>query len=196
MTKFFRYTADGAESWEYINRDPSISYVYNAVLNEAVEETEDGQVFAINWDLECRSNDGSCVDRPLHTVNWRIDQSRGVFLAGLVPEGGAPLDYSPDVQLTLQNMDPGDSVATTTGGFTFESTFVGFVDCPVRWNGTEDWGDDCVQIDLTDGDADPSTNRGLVGSYYAIVGFDLIAWQGEEDGDIWELSDYVCEGEC
>jgi hypothetical protein len=192
MARFFDYEVDGAESWVYVNRDPAIGATYTARLDEQAPEDD---VVSVDWAIICPTS-AACVTHSLYTVQWRVDSARGVFLAGLLPAGAERLDDSLDVQLASQRMDPGDSVVTATGGFTFESTFVGFVGCPVVWSRSEDWGDDCIRLDLTDGDADPATNRGLVGSYYAIVGYDLVAWQGEEDADVWELSDYSCAGGC
>ena len=38
------------------------------------------------------------------------------------------------------------------------------------------------------------TNEGLVGDYWAILGFNLIAFQGDTDSDVWELSNWTCTG--
>ncbi len=196
MTDYFIYSSSAIQTWEFINRDPSITYQLIANQSEAVEETPDGQIFSVAWNLHCVSADPECVDRTLKTVKWRVEQSRGVFLPGIVPAQGLPIDFAPEVQLALGEMDPGEFVVSNSGGFTFTATFDGFADCPVSWTGTSDWGDDCIQITLDDGDTNPATNPEIVGTYWAIVGFDVVAWQGEEDLDVWQLSKYECVGDC
>ena len=57
MTDFFVYKSEGAESWEFINRDPLISYKLVAVLSDIVEETPDGQVFAVMNELDCLNDE-------------------------------------------------------------------------------------------------------------------------------------------
>jgi hypothetical protein len=199
VTPDFQFRSDAIGHWEYINLDESVSYKLYADQNEGVESSPTGQIFAVNWTKECVAEDPYCIDGVGKTVKWEVDLGKGVFITGkqdAADENGniAPeVDYAPPIQLASGDMEPGDTISTVTNGFTFTSTYQGYDTCPVRWS-TANWGDECVKLSLSDGDVDPVTNEGLVGDYWAILGFNLVAFQGDTDDDIWELNDYKCAG--
>lgn len=195
LTQFFTFEMGDVETWEFINSDASLTYQIVAELSDAVEDTPEGQVFAVVWSRVCLSNlDPTCVSEALYTVKWRVDPGDAAYITAVVPAGSMPLPFSPPLKVVSSEMVPGDTITTVTSGYTFTSTYEGFATCPTFM--TTSWEDQCIQYTVTDGDQDLETNAGITGTFWVIPAFDFVGFQGETDNQVWEISYYDCEGEC
>jgi hypothetical protein len=193
ITQFFPFDGDAVQHWEFINRDSAVSYKLVADQSPVIEESPDGQIYAVDWTIECVSADPYCVPGLTKTVKWRVTESRGVFLHGVSDGLGNTTNFTPPIQLAEAEMNTDDTVQTVTNGATFTATYLGYETCPVRW--AVDWGDDCIHINLDDGDGNPDTNGLVTGDYWAIIGFNVVAVQSQSDSDVWELSTFDCVGD-
>jgi hypothetical protein len=191
LADFFTFATGADETWEFASSDPSVPYGLHASLAGS-SETPEGPALSIRWTRVCLSDRTGCQDGDSHLVQWRVTPHDGVFVAALQPPGGALVDFTPDVQVALDEMDPGDTVETVSIGYTFASTFVGYAGCPGFRS--EDWDDDCIELHLSDGDDDPWTNAGLTGTYLMIPRFDFVGYQADNEAAMWGLAAYACTG--
>jgi hypothetical protein len=156
------------------------------------------------WTLENPAGDSLTVEADGTTLSWsRADvysvawdvTNDGVFVTSWTAPDGSRERFDPPIHVALALATTGDCIATSSGGFDFTAIFLGYDTCPVVMD--VDWGDDCTAFTLDDGDGDPATHAGLVGTYWTIPRFDLVGWQGETDGEPWGLAGYACTGpEC
>lgn len=182
---------DGIRVSEFLSEDPLIGYKLVGTMSDVVQETPDGRVYTINTVVDCVASDCGQPDGvTVRSVQWRSSISDGVFIHGYGNAQGTLTQFDPPVQLGEREMNSGDSVETITGGFTFTATFEGYDECPVRWQ--VDWGRTCGKFTLDDGDGIDETNAEIVGTYWAIVQYNVVATQLVGDTSIWELSSWDC----
>jgi hypothetical protein len=103
----------------------------------------------------------------LYRMEWSSESSGGVQVWSYVDSrespDGAVLLFDPPLAVADASMEVGDQVKTTTGGYSFTSSFEGNVDCPNHWV-TDAW--ECVHILLEDGDGDSNTGPAFAGDWY------------------------------
>ncbi len=194
---------DGIRTWEFVNTDEELSYSMIATMREQdpeAKEPKDGVPrYTIDYAKHCRGADPDCYEGEImRTITWSSDLTEGVRIHDYEDTNGL-IEFGTAIQLAPSEMERDDVEETKTDGYTWTSTLIGAENCPVRMN--VDW-EDCMHLVLDDGDGDDTTNTGLVGDYWAIAGFNVVAilltadiTTGPEDEEWgqWELTDHECE---
>lgn len=197
------FPMDGKRSWEYANA--AYTFGLDVEMSETAEASGDG--------AEIRAFDHyhSVTGDLLMSVKWSSDSVNGVRIWGFevyeVTAGGGgdsgdsdsgdsgavvemptwtPQAYTfdPPILVASREESPGDEETTSTGGFTFVSTFTAVEPCENTWVGGENtW--DCLRIEITEsGGADLR----ILGTYWMAPRYGLSWWQMNGDSDKWVLS--------
>jgi len=201
MYEYFPF--DGIRTWEFISTDEDLPHTMVATMREPdpdAKAPKDGiNLYTIDYSKHCRGADGSCIEGDLiRTITWSSDLEDGVRIHDYEDATTGLIEFNPPILIAPEKMERDETAVTDTGGFTWTSTLIATETCPVHMN--VDWTD-CIHFSLDDGDGDINTNPGLVGDYWAIVGYNVVAVElaaevsmvdGEEVGQ-WQLSDHDCE---
>lgn len=189
MDDFFPF--DGERTWTFRSEDETVVNTVVATLNPTAENPETGLfVYAMDYTLGCRADaeEGTCTAGDpfrISQIRWSADQSRGTLIHSFT-EDGTTTNFSPPLVITEDQGVPDEQWVTETDQGTFTSTFDQIGDCPVMMD--VDW-DECVRI-LVDDDGDPATpgTHPMHGVWYAVAGFNVIAFQLNDDAALWQLS--------
>ncbi len=183
---------DGAPTWEFMNANQSVSYKLIGILDQT--RNDDDEIFTIRYTKMCMAVDASCVDGELvRAISWSNDPVEGVAIHS-VNNSGVQTEFDPPLALAASEMYYDDTMITETAGFTWTSTLVTSEECPVAITGGIDA--DCLRISLSDGGMG-ETNAGLVGEYWAVAGYGVVAMDVAADQGRWELVDYdECSDDC
>lgn len=190
---YLMFPFDGVRTWEFVSTDPEISYALVAKMRSTEPDVhEDGHnLYPVDYFSECRQNDPDCVDGLIRTIVWANDEVDGTFIYAWT-EGSNTLTFDPPLMIADTEMRRDDVLTTETGGATWTSRLDALESCPVRLN--VDW--QCAKMVLDDGDDNPATGSGLTGTYWATVGYNVVAIAPEGGEDVWELSKQYCEEDC
>lgn len=133
-----------------------------------------------------------------YAVFWSADSSKGIMIHGYQnADASEVVEFDTPVVFGPRQMLPDEVVTTSTNGYTFTSTLAAIEGCATYW--AEGWGDEnCLRLELDDGDGDPATNGEITGTYwlvpeYGIALMQLGAYTGTWSMVDWEWSDQ--EGE-
>jgi len=173
---------DGSQrEWEYDSFDETIDWTL-LVEKQGTAQLSGASVVALE-----HSNDDTA---DLYwEVKWSSDSSNGVQIHGFtnIYGGGDEVVFTPPIQFADKQMKPDDTITTDTGGYTWTSTFQGVEGCETYW--VPGWAEEeCLVLNLDDGDGMPETNSIIVGSYWLVPRYgpawmDLDAYEG-----VWNLS--------
>jgi hypothetical protein len=201
MYEFFPF--DGLRTWEFISTNEELAYSLVAIMQEAdpeAKEPKDGiSRYTVDYTKHCRGADATCFEgEVIRTITWSSDIQEGVRIHDYEDPSSGLIEFEPPILIAPEKMERDEEAVTDTGGFTWTSTLLGTESCPVKMN--VDWTD-CVHFSLDDGDGDDSTNPGLVGEYWAIVGYNVVTVQlnsdmvivDDEEVGQWQLSSHNCE---
>ncbi len=181
---------DGTRTWEFINADPNVSY--KLVVTQLAETTlVDGRnVYSIEHAAECVAADEACVEGAiLRTVRWSSSGTDGVFIHGVLV-GAVDAVFDPGITVAGEKMlvdgEPLET-ATSDGDWTSDLTLKEV--CPVVLQG--DW-ESCSVFEVDDQESS-SAHADIAGTYWANVGYNVVAFDlTDDDVDRWELSSVVC----
>jgi hypothetical protein len=182
-----QFPLDGDRNWTYQSDDETVTYEM-LVEKEDPPSTSDGyEVYTFAY---YNDTDGTL----LHEVDWSSDSINGVAIHGYRDYEGSGGDdtggleandsqvFDPPIIFADDDMAPGASVTTTTGGWTFTSTLEVSEPCPNPW--VEDWND-CLKMVLED-----DGSGSLVSGNYWLVPRYGVAWMRRTvDADTWKLRD-------
>jgi hypothetical protein len=191
MNEFFPF--DGPRTWKFINEDDKIPYLLVGKLNEEYETTNGGdtRIFEIEFSKDCFRDDADCVEEEyVRTWWWSYDGTNGTLLHGNKLKGESEDLFDPPVSITSPNMKKDEFVETETAGGAWTSTFVNVEECPVQWE--VNW-DDCVLLDVDDGDGDPSTGNPASGTFWAVKDYNIVAFDVPGEPGRWELLKHLQE---
>ena len=187
MTEVFHST--GTPTWEFLNANPAVSY---KLIGTLAQDRGDENVYTVKYAKMCMAVDDSCNDGELvRAISWSNDAVDGVLVHEL-NDGGVETTFDPPLAMATPEMFLSDQVVTQTAGMIWTSTLVSSEECPVLITGGIT--DSCLRISLTDGGAG-ATNSGLVGEYWAVAGYGIVAMDVASDEGRWELLDYECDAE-
>ena len=201
MYEFFPF--DGIRTWEFISTNEDLPHTMVATMREIdpdAKEPKDGITrYTVDYSKHCRGASADCVEGELiRTITWSSDLEEGVRVHDYEDPISGPVEFQPPILIAPEKMERDDTAVTETGGFTWTTTLIATEMCPVHMN--VDWPD-CIHFSLDDGDGDDTTNAGLVGEYWAIVGYNVVAVQllaeltVVDDVEVgqWQLSGHDCE---
>lgn len=184
MDQYFVFDEDPNDrTWTFVSLDNQIPYLLVGDLVDEFEEVNDGQtrVREINYKRDCLGADPSCVDNSHdRKLFLSFDQVNGALFHGYEFDGEDEVRFENPIKIVEAYVNQDDVNTTVTDGVTVSSSFVGFEECPNQWN--VDWPD-CSHFTLeADGGAIP-----LLGDWWINVGFNIVAFDIDADGDRWEL---------
>lgn len=198
------FPLDGKRQWRYSNS----AYDYNLEV-EMLDETEvvnDLIVHTFEYYSEANGN-------LLWDMRFSSDTINGIQVYGYTvysedggggdtgdtggqdsgDTGGAKgpeesMTFDPPVMLAEDQMVPGDTVTTESGGVNFVSTFHYQVECPNDWiSGENTWK--CLYVTVDDGDGDDLTGPKVAGSYWIAPRYGMSWFQQSGDTDKWVLGE-------
>ncbi len=187
---------DGTRTWEYINDDTELSWTMVGTMTSSEPENEnDFSVYTVEYTKHCVGADDTCVEGELvRSIRWSSDAVSGVHIHTWA-EGESTLQLDPPIRLAASEGEIKDTQLTHSAGFNWTTTFEAFEECPVRM--TVDWPN-CGRFHIDDGDGDPLTGLGLVGSYWAVRGAGITGLELSGDLPRWQLlkNDCLPEEDC
>lgn len=172
MTGFFEFQENLGYQWQFASDDTSLDYRMVSEIEDYL--IVDGKThYTMVYRKDCiNPNNVECPqDEVIRTLTMSSDFS-GVLVYGVDDQ-----TFDPPIVLSEQFMKVGDSV--TTGAYTSSMPDIG--ECPVR---LPNWTN-CAQFDVTGGDT------ALVGTYWAIQNFNIVAIEWADQPGRWELSNHV-----
>jgi hypothetical protein len=189
MDDFFPF--DGERTWEYVNDDPTIAYHVKAALDSEPQVLEGNaqRAYTINYTIECFAADPSCVEGDpfrVRALTISSDLSFGTMIHSVdMTETGIEA-FDPTVALTGPKGKVTDVWETDSGGVSWVSTFTMLTDCEVPY--TDEWTN-CITLDVDDdGDsATPPSAHPLHGTWIAVPGYNVVAFQWRDDPMPWRL---------
>lgn len=176
---------DGDRRAEYVNENLDWSLIVEKTMTTSGEDGVD--IVTMEW---TRGDTGEV----LGSVLWSSAHDEGVYIHGYSVGAEAPTTFDTPVAFTDEDgvMQPGDSVQTTTNGYTFTSTFIRTADCPTAW--TEDWSG-CPHFRLDDGDDDDLSGPIFAGDYWLEEPYGPAWMLLTGYTEIWNLADYEWSGD-
>lgn len=175
------FPMEGGREATYVNGDKAIDWL---LVMEKVNPTETvDQLELVTF--EYYRDD---TYELLGSVTWS-NRSGEVLIHRWSGAGGTSETFDTPVAVTPSSgyMKAGESVTTETNGRTFTSTFVDVQDCPVQWG--LDW-EDCVHLEIDDGDGDPMAGPIFAGEYWLVTRY-MFAWMLTTGyTEKWNLANY------
>ena len=198
------FPLDGQREWRYSNS----AYDYNLEVELSDETTVAGDLIVHKFEYYSEANGNLLWD-----MSFSSDTINGVQVHGYTvhsedggggdtgdtggddtdDSGGAEgpeevVQFSPPLILAEDQMVPGDSVVTETGGINFVATFHHQVDCPNDWmSGANTWK--CLYVTVDDGDGDDLTGSKAAGGYWIAPRYGMSWFQQTGDTDKWVLGE-------
>jgi len=171
--------------WEFMNENPAVSY---KLIGTLAVDRADADVYTVKYAKHCMANDASCETGELvRAISWSNDALNGVLIHE-INDAGVETVFEPPLALAASEMYNADFMVTETAGYTWTSTLVASETCPVDITGGI--GEDCLRISLSDGGMG-ATNPALVGEYWAVSGYGIVAMDVASDEGRWKLLDYT-----
>lgn len=197
------FPMDGkTRTWRYSNS----AYQYNLDV-EMVGETEviGGQTVhtfeyysAANGNLLWDTKYSADTINGVHIYSYTVYSEDGGGQDTGTDDTGNPggpeesMTFDPPLQLAEDQMVPGASVVTDTGGLTWTATLQGQVECPNDWvSGERTWK--CLYVTLDDGDGDDLTGPKVAGHYWLAPRYGMSWFQQSGDTDKWVLGEAYWE---
>jgi hypothetical protein len=178
------FPMDGQRTAVYVNEDTGITENLEVSKIEPTESIDGREVVTFEHSLSGASLTVKGA------VKWASAPGEGIKIYGFRdgPDGDFTMFDTP-VLVTSENdtENPGESVTTTTNGYTFTSTFIDFEDCPVQWG--LDWTG-CMHLKIDDGDGDDTTGPIFAGEYWLVTRYGPAWMKLTGDGQKWNLADY------
>lgn len=180
MRNFFPF--DGVRTWEFTSTDTTLRHHLVASMGAETEMTADGVLtHEIRYDLVCVDpGDETCAGSWVRSLVWSATASDGVMIHALHTDS-VDLAFEPPIALADGSMLAGETV-TSGPGDAWTATFVGVEACPVLW--TTEW-DTCARLRL-EGSGEGADE--LVGEYWAVTSFNVVAMELGSDSGQWQLS--------
>jgi hypothetical protein len=214
------YTYVGYQMWDHVPLDADRTWTYandgDAGFELAVHKAESPAIQA-DQDIFIFEHTNAETGDLLMEVQWSSDSLYGVLIHGYTtyvsapagpgttdsgtpdtgetgdpPTVGETVVYDPPVQFAGERMAPGDSEETVTGGYTFTSSFPYTEACPNHW--TQDWNE-CLKIELDDGDGDDTTGSLIAGEYWLVTRYGIAWFEPTGAPDKWVLKKHACTKE-
>jgi hypothetical protein len=177
------FPMDGERTAVYVSDDGATTDTLEVTKLEPTEAMDGREVVT----FEHAFSDGTVKG----AVKWASSAGEGIRIYGYRdgPDGDFTMFDTP-VLVTSQNdaENLGDSVRTTTDGYTFTSTLLGFENCPVPWGGL-DWTG-CMHLKIDDGDGDDTTGPLFAGEYWLVTRYGPAWMKLTGDREKWKLADY------
>lgn len=184
VSDFFPF--DGERNAVYLNDDESVDWELR------VEKIDESVVSGRTVVTMTYSQETDTALTELYAVKWSTLDGDSTLIHAYSEAGGAFTEYDPPISVTSGSgwMRVGDAVSTETGGYSFTSTFVEVVDCPVKMG--LDW-QDCSHFELDDGDGDPNAGPLFAGEYWQVTSYGTAWMLLTGYTDKWNLLDYDWE---
>jgi hypothetical protein len=188
MSEFFPFDGD-VRTWQFVNESEDVSNKINAeVLYEEATGKPGQRVYPVVYFSECPSNDPGCTDgEEFFRIHWRSSDSEGVFIHGYSVAGGELVEFKPPLQVADSDGKVGDLVETKTGGANWTSEFTAIESCPVQM--LVDW-ESCSRFRI---ETDGADGYPLQGDWWAIVQYNVVAFQLDGDVGMWQLKQSKCD---
>ena len=172
--------ADGQRSWTFTS--PGLPYDLEATLDPLPAETAP---YTVQLAMRCVEPTG-CADGPyrIESWSWSSDDSSGTHLHGYTRPNGDPVTFDPPIAVFDEYGTFSDAPLATpeVDGTVWTSTIIDLPgECPQHWS--SEWGVNCVHFRLEDGGA----GSPLAGDYWAIKGWNIIAFLLTGETQRWEL---------
>ncbi len=174
-----QFPLDGTREYQYLSDDESIETPIR--VEKASTPTATGTYDIYTFETY---NDES--GDLLNIVDWSSDSVYGILIHGFTDYANSedPVVFDPPLIFADDEMAPSDFVVTQTGGMTFTSTFVGVEPCPnyyvAEWN-------ECLRMELDDGDGDANAGSMLAGTYWLVPRYGIAWFQQTGDAEPWVL---------
>jgi hypothetical protein len=123
------------------------------------------------------------------SVDWSSHPVSGVQIHSYSNiHDGTEVVFDPPVLFAEKRAVPGDQFVTQSGGFTWTATFQGVDGCGTYWvPGWED--EECLVVNLDDGDGTDVTNGVIVGTYWLVPRYGAAWLELDAYGTLWSLAD-------
>lgn len=180
------FPLDGVREATYVNEDEAVTWQMSVEKSDLIEQgPDDEEIITFDyWEVEgdllasikfsARSSDAIKI----HAWSEGADGEYTTF--------DTPLLLTPDDGY----MNRGEAVVTETNGYTFTSTFVETVNCPVMW-GPQDWT--CVHLTIDDGDGDDTAGPFFAGDWWLVTLYGPAWMQLTGDTGKWNLASFKDE---
>lgn len=178
------FPMDGDRQATYVSEDETVTASLNVEKIEPSETIDDLEVVTFEYSL---SGDSLTI---VGAVKWSAAAGHGIKIHAWSegPAGEFTVFDSPILVTNERDYaNVGEVVTTTTNGYTFTSTFVGFQDCPVQWG--LDW-EGCLHLTIDDGDGDPSAGPFFAGDYWLVTRYGPAWMKLTGNTEKWNLIDY------
>jgi len=189
MTDFF--PLDGTRTWEFSNLDETVPYVLDGQLNPVPEtdpENRDGTfIHRVRLTARCKEGQTECGEGWKYDYQISADNSFGIRLWGYDSPDTGPVTFADPVVLAKARMVFDDTKESLgIDGHDFVTTFEDVSedcdeDLQVKWS--------CARLRL---DSDPPGHI-LAGTWWAVAGYNVVAWQRTGDTGKWRTKDVVWE---
>lgn len=179
------FPLDGSvREWEYASTDSAVEGGLRVEKADAMVQDEVEVVTLEYWNVGVDETEDLAW-----SVDWSTDDVQGVRIHRYLEEAsGTEVTFDPPVQFMGRDGVTGDQVVTSSGGFTWTATFEAVDGCGTYW--VPDWDDqDCLVINLDDGDGDPSTNSVIVGTYWLVTRWGAALMELDAYDTRWSLAD-------
>jgi hypothetical protein len=174
-----QFPLDGDREWQYLNDNEGVEHPIRVEKLSTPRMVDTIAVYTLEYYNE---ETGDIV----RSVDWSSDSINGVLIHAYThyEAGEDPVEFDPPIQFADDEMAPGASVVTETGGYTFTSTLEGSEPCPNHY--VPDW-DECLRMTLDDGDGDDSAGALVAGEYWLVPSFGTAWFRMTPDSDNWRL---------
>jgi hypothetical protein len=178
---------DGEREWSYASDDSTVPYLLTATCDGIPELIQKKNVYTVHYWTDCVGNsDPDCVTgEDQFVIRWSSDVVDGVFVWAY-DVGDGFVDLDPPVQVTYDEMKRDDVITTQTGGATWTSTMLGIEECPIRL--AAEW-DECGAFEIA---TDGASGFPIAGTWWAVAGNGVAAFQRPEDSGQWKLAGADC----
>jgi len=174
-----QFPLDGTREYQYVSDDETIETPIRVEKASAPSSTDTYDIYTFE------TYDDESGDL-LNVVNWSSDSVYGILIHNYTnyANGEEAVVFDPPLIFADDEMAPSDFVVTETGGMTFTSTFVGVEPCPNYY--VADWNE-CLRIELDDGDGDDSAGSMVAGTYWLVPRYGIAWFQQTGDSEPWIL---------
>ena len=182
-----QFPLDGDREWQYLNDAEGVEHPLRVEKISTPRQVDNMNVYTLEYYNE---ETGDII----RSVDWSSDSINGVLIHGYTDfeGGGEPVALDPPLVFADDEMAPGASVVTETGGYTFTSTLEFSEACPNHY--VPDW-EDCLKMTLDDGDGDDTVGALVAGEYWLVPSYGTAWFRMTPDSDNWGLWKHSWEPE-
>jgi hypothetical protein len=175
---------DCERTWVFTSTDPTVPYRMVASSHEPPQVVDGTAIYTVVYTTQCLTTDDTCRDgEVVREIRWSSTEARGVLIHGYTSGEGLPVAFQPPLQLLTDNSNAGASVETVIGAATWTSVFEDIEPCPVLL--PVEWTD-CLRLSVSTDDGDGAP---LAGTWWAIGGPGVVAFEVAGDSGQWQLSE-------